>query len=49
MIIGGACLLAAVVACAAPHYRVAVSVLLALVLVTGSMATTAGCQRITKR
>jgi len=49
MIIGGACLLAGIVVYVAPHYRGAVSVILALILVTGTIATTAGCQRFTKR
>jgi hypothetical protein len=49
MIIGGACLLAAVVMYVAPEYLVAVSVILGLVLVAGSVATNAGCQRFTKR
>ena len=49
MIIGGACLLAGVVVYVAPHYRGAMSVILALVLVAGTVMTTAGCQRFTKR
>lgn len=49
LIIGSACLLVAVVAYAAPNYRAAVSVVLALVLVAGTVATTAGCRRFTKR
>jgi hypothetical protein len=49
MVIGSAFLLAAVVVCVAPQYLVAVSVMLALVLVTGTVATTTGCQRFTKR
>ena len=49
LIIGSACLLAGVVVYVAPQYLVAVSVILALVLVAGTVATTAGCQRFTKR
>ena len=49
MIIGGACLLAGVVVYVAPHYRGAMSVILALVLVACTVMTTAGCQRFTKR
>ena len=49
LIIGSTCLLAAVVVYVAPQYLVAVSVILALVLVTGAIATTTGCQRFTKR
>jgi len=49
MVLGGACLLAGVVVYVAPDYVVAVSVILALVGVAGTVMTTAGCQRFTKR
>ena len=49
LIIGGACLLAGGVVYVAPQYLIAVSVILAPVLVAGAVATTAGCQRFTKR
>jgi hypothetical protein len=49
VIIGGACLLAAVLIYAAPQYLVPVSAVLAVVLAGGVIVTTTGCARYTKR
>lgn len=49
MILGGACLLAGVIVYVAPEYLVAVSVALAFVGVAGTVMTTTGCKRFTKR